>query len=93
MPLRGPQHMVEIRFVTSDSMYSVLAAAGIDMKGTTYPSCPFAVGDVVSSRIAPAMFFRVTSRWFVTGDLIKPPAWHLMLEQASDPLATLASAR
>jgi len=79
----------EIVYVVSESLKSVVQAAGITGRGDAIPVCPLQVGDVISEPSAPGLFLRVTSRWYSAGSADKPERWLLTLEQAADPIAHL----
>ncbi|HWH74608.1 MAG TPA: hypothetical protein VNV16_10155 [Methylibium sp.] len=81
---------VPVTFVISESLKSVAQAVGITATptGEELPPCPLHVGDIISQREAPGLFFRVTGRVFFLG-AGEPPSWQVTLEQASDPFAAL----
>lgn len=81
---------VPVTFVVSDSLKSVAQAVGVTTAATgeELAPCPLHVGDFVTQRDAPGLYFRVTGRLFSLGGN-QPPSWQVILEQASDPFVTL----
>ncbi len=77
--------LAETFFVTSESLKSVITGAGLSNDSLDLPFCALQVGDVVSSRSSPRLFFRVMGRWLLSGGG-EPPVWHIFVDQTEDPL-------
>lgn len=87
----------ELVFTVDASLESVIKSAGIDMTGRTFAHCPLVVGDVISFPEAPALFFRVETRWLRAGSTTNPnpsswpDQWVLVLEQTEAPIRRSAT--
>lgn len=82
--------MTKLNFVVSDAQLSVIKATNIGTLGPHIKECPFVVGDFISFPLAPALYFRVTTRSYMSR---QPPAeseWKMTLELAQDPIHVLA---
>lgn len=77
----------KVSFLASAAMADVSKAAGIGVSDSDIPICPLVIGDVITWRAAPALFFTVVTRIFRPGSEGQPGEWMVGLEPAPDPFA------